>query len=144
LIESITLEEALKLFELPRKVGEFNGKDITAAIGRFGPYLRYDNKFISLGKVYDPRTIDENTAIDLIVDHEKKEAEKFIANFEKEDIQILNGRFGAYIKHGGENYKIPKGVDAKSLDVEGCLEIISKEQPSGSKGRGKGVKKGKK
>lgn len=144
LIESITLEEALKLFELPRKVGEFNGKDITAAIGRFGPYLRYDNKFISLGKVYDPRTIDENTAIDLIVDHEKKEAEKFIANFEKEDIQILNGRFGAYIKHGGENYKIPKGVDAKSLDVEGCLEIISKVQPSGSKGRGKGVKKGKK
>ena len=137
LIESITLEEALKLFELPRTVGEYNGKKIIAAIGRFGPYLRYDGKFVSLGKTYDPRTIDESTAIALIEEHSRKEAEKFIANFEAEDIQILNGRFGAYIKHAGENYKIPKGTDAKTLDVAACQAIIAKTKPSGSKSAAK-------
>jgi len=137
LIESITLEQALKLFELPREVGEYNGKKIVAAVGRFGPYLRCDGKFVSLGKAYDPRTIDEATAISLIQEHERKEAEKFIAHFEAEDIQVLNGRFGAYIKHGGENYKIPKGRDAKTLDAAACLEIISKAKPSGSKSAAK-------
>ncbi len=133
LIESITLEEALKLFELPRTVGEYAGKVITAAIGRFGPYIKYGSKFVSLGKLYDPRTVDEQTAIALIEEHARKEAEKFIAHFENEDIQVLNGRFGAYIKHGGENYKIPKGTDAATLDAAACLEIISKTKPSGSK-----------
>ena len=133
LIESITLEEALKLFELPRTVGEYNGKTITAAVGRFGPYIKYDSKFVSLGKLYDPRTIDEQSAIELIEEHQKKEAEKFIAHFPDEDIQVLNGRFGAYIKHGGENYKIPKGTDAKTLDAAACLEIIANTKPSGSK-----------
>ena len=133
LIESITLEEAIKLFELPRTVGQYNGKPIVAAVGRFGPYLKYNSKFVSLGKTYDPRTIDEQTAIAVIEEHAKKEAEKFIANFEAEDIQVLNGRFGAYIKHGGENYKIPKGTDAKTLDVAACLEIISNTKPSGGK-----------
>ena len=133
LIESITLEEAIKLFELPRTVGELDGKKIVAAIGRFGPYLKYNSKFVSLGKGYDPRTIDEQTAIALIEEHARKEAEKFIAHFEAEDIQVLNGRFGAYIKHAGENYKIPKGTDAKTLDAAACLEIIAKTKPSGSK-----------
>ena len=133
LIESITLEEALKLFELPRTVGEYEEKTITAAVGRFGPYLKYNGKFVSLGKLHDPHTIDEQTAIELILEHEKKEAQKFIAHFEEEDIQILNGRFGAYIKHGGENYKIPKGTDAATLDVAACLEIIKKTKPSGSR-----------
>ena len=133
LIESITLEEAIKLFELPRTVGELDGKKIVAAIGRFGPYLKYNSKFVSLGKGYDPRTIDAQTAIALIEEHARKEAEKFIAHFEAEDIQVLNGRFGAYIKHAGENYKIPKGTDAKTLDAAACLEIIAKTKPSGSK-----------
>ena len=133
LIESITLEEALKLFELPRTVGEYEGKAITAAIGRFGPYIKYGSKFVSLGKLHDPRTVDEQTAIELILEHEKKEAQKFIAHFEAEDIQVLNGRFGAYIKHGGENYKIPKGTDASTLDAAACLEIIANTKPSGSK-----------
>ena len=133
LIESITLEEALKLFELPRTVGEYNGKTITAAVGRFGPYIKYDSKFVSLGKLYDPRTIDEQSAIELIEEHQKKEAEKFIAHFPDKDIQVLNGRFGAYIKHAGENYKIPKGTDAKTLDAAACLEIIANTKPSGSK-----------
>ncbi len=133
LIESITLEEALKLFELPRTVGEYNGKTIVAAIGRFGPYIRHDGKFISLGKLYDPHTIDEQSAIGLIEEHARKEAEKFIAHFQDEDIQVLNGRFGAYIKHGGENYKLPKGTDPHTLDAAACLEIIAKSKPSGSK-----------
>ena len=133
LIESITLEEALKLFELPRTIGEKDGKVIVAAIGRFGPYIRHDGKFISLGKDHDPRTVSLETAIALIEEHAKKEAEKFIAHFEAEDIQVLNGRFGAYIKHAGENYKIPKGTDAKTLDAAACLEIISSSKPSGSK-----------
>ncbi len=140
LIESITLEEALKLFELPRTVGEYEGKTITAAIGRFGPYLKYGSKFVSLGKLHDPHTVDEQTAIELILEHEKKEAQKFIAHFEAEDIQILNGRFGAYIKHGGENYKIPKGTDASTLDAAACLEIVRNTKPSGSRSAKKGKK----
>ena len=133
LIESITLEEALKLFELPRTVGEYNGKVIVAAVGRFGPYIRHDGKFISLGKLYDPHSVDIETAINLIEEHARKEAEKFIAHFEAEDIQVLNGRFGAYLKHGGENYKLPKGTDAHTLDAAACLEIIARTKPSGSK-----------
>lgn len=137
LIESITLEEALKLFELPRTVGEYNGKPMVAAVGRFGPYIKYDGKFVSLGKAYDPRTIDAESAIALIEEHARKEAEKFIAEFPAEDIQVLNGRFGAYIKHAGQNYKIPKGTDAKTLDAAACLEIISSTKPSGSKAAGR-------
>lgn len=132
LIETITLEEALKLFELPRTVGEYNGKAMVAAIGRFGPYIKYDGKFVSLGKAYDPHTIDEQSAIALIEEHARKEAEKFIAEFPAEDIQILNGRFGPYIRHASQNYKIPKGTDAGTLDAAACLEIISKTKPSGS------------
>ncbi|MEG0518994.1 MAG: type I DNA topoisomerase [Bacteroidales bacterium] len=145
LIETITMEEAVKLFELPRTVGEHNGKKITAAIGRFGPYIKYDSKFISLGKLHDPRSITMETALTLIEEHAKKEAEKFIAEFPEQDIQILNGRFGAYLKHAGANYKIPKGTDAKELDVKNCLEIISQTKPSGAKkGFKGGLKKEKK
>ena len=133
LIETITLEEAQKLFELPRTVGEFDGKSIVASVGRFGPYIRYNSKFISLGKVYSPYTITLDEAINLIGEHEKKEAEKYINSFPEQDIEVLNGRFGAYIKHGGENYKIPKGTDAKALTLEECLNIIKTVKPSGSK-----------
>lgn len=132
LIETITLEEALKLFELPRDVGEFEGKKIVAAIGRFGPYIRYNSKFVSLGKLYDPHTIELDTAIELIREHDRKEAAKFIAEFPEQDIQILNGRFGAYIKHSGANYKIPKGTDPKTLDAEQCQEIIQAAGKTGS------------
>lgn len=138
LIETITLEEALKLFELPREVGELEGKKIVAAIGRFGPYIRYNSKFVSLGKLYDPHTIDLDTAIELIREHEQKEAAKFIAEFPEQDIQILNGRFGAYIKHGGANYKIPKGTDPKTLDAGQCQEII---QAAGKTGTSRKKKK---
>ena len=133
LIESITLEEALKLFELPRTVGEHDGKSIVAAVGRFGPYIRYNGKFVSLGKLYSPYTITVEEAVALIEENAKKEAEKFINEFPELDIQILNGRFGAYIKHAGENYKIPKGKEAKALTAEECLEIIKGTKPSETK-----------
>lgn len=133
LIETITLEDALKLFELPRTVGEIDGKVVTAAIGRFGPYIKYNSKFISLGKLYNPHTVTIEEADLLIKEHAKKEAEKFIAEFPDEDIQVLNGRFGAYIKHAGENYKIAKGVDAKLLDLHACLDIIKNTAPASSK-----------
>ncbi len=132
LIENITMEDALKLFDLPRTVGRYNDQTITAAIGRFGPYIKYGSSFVSLGKTYSPYSINETEAIALIEEHALKESQKHIASFPDKDIQVLNGRFGAYIKHDGNNYKIPKNVDPKSLDVTACLDIIekSKSKPS--------------
>lgn len=133
-IETITLEEALKLFELPREVGKWKDDVITAAIGRFGPYVKYGSKFVSLGKLYDPYTITEDEACALIEDHIQKEANKVIRFFEKEDIQILNGRFGPYIKCGKNNFKIPKGKNAKKaeeLTLEDCQNIIKNSEPTG-------------
>lgn len=133
LIETITLDEAVKLFELPRIVGEIDGKEVTAAVGRFGPYLRFDGKFISLGKGSDPLAVTIEQAKDLIEEHERKEAEKFIAEFPEHDIQIINGRYGAYIKSKGENYKLPKGCDAKALKLEDCIKIIEGQSPTNKK-----------
>lgn len=124
LIETITLEEALKLFDLPRSVGSYKEKEIIAAIGRFGPYIKYNGGFISIGKDNDPHTIDIDTCIKLIESHAKKESEKLIKGFPDEGIEILNGRFGAYIKKGKENFKIPKGTDPKTLDIETTLKLI--------------------
>jgi len=126
LIETITLEEALKLFDLPRSVGTYNDKEIIAAVGRFGPYIKYNGGFISIGKDNDPRTIDLDTCKMLIDAHVKKEAERLIKEFPKEGIEILNGRFGAYIKKGKNNFKIPRGTDPKALDLEGALKLIEK------------------
>lgn len=127
LIENITMDEALKLFDLPRKVGKYQEWDITTAIGRFGPYVKYGSNFVSIGKNYSPYTITEEEACALIEAHIQKEKEKFIAEFKEEGIQILNGRFGPYIKQGKNNYKIPSGCDPKTLDVAACQEIIEKE-----------------
>ncbi|MDD2594541.1 MAG: type I DNA topoisomerase [Bacteroidales bacterium] len=133
LIENITLEEALQLFELPRHVGKYYEYDITAAIGRFGPYIKYNSSFVSLGKKYDPYTITEEEAIGLIEEHIKKEKEKFIAEFPEHHIQILNGRFGAYIKQDKSNYKIPRNTDPHTLTIDACLAIIEKETAAKAK-----------
>lgn len=124
LLETITMEEAMKLFDLPRKVGVLNEKEIIVAIGRFGPYIKYNSSFISLGKEHNPYTIDIETCISLIENNAVRESQKTIKVFEKEGIEILNGRFGAYIKFKGKNYKIPKGKKAEELDVETANEII--------------------
>ncbi|MCF0165166.1 MAG: type I DNA topoisomerase [Bacteroidales bacterium] len=125
LIEDITLEKALEIFKLPRKVGSFEDQEIVAAIGRFGPYIRHGSAFVSLGKTYDPHSITEEEAVKLILSKREQEQNRNIANFEASDIQVLNGRYGPYIKQGKKNYKIPKGVDPKTLTEEACLKIIS-------------------
>ncbi|MGF1532911.1 MAG: type I DNA topoisomerase [Bernardetiaceae bacterium] len=126
-IETLTLEEALDLFKLPRTVGNLEGKDIVANIGRFGPYLRHDSKFTSIPKEHDPYTIEEGLAIELILAKREADAKKHIKSFpENPDIQILNGRWGPYIKAGKKNVKIPKDVEPESLTLEQCLELAEK------------------
>ena len=124
LIESLTLEEALNLFKLPRTLGEWEGKEITCSSGRFGPYIKVGSSFISIGKK-DPYTFDLESAIELIKEHQEKQAKQHIKEFPENDIAILNGRFGPYIKHAGNNYKIPKGTNAEEITLEQCQNIIT-------------------
>ncbi|MBR2298889.1 MAG: DNA topoisomerase I, partial [Bacteroidales bacterium] len=124
LIESLTLEEALNLFKLPRTLGEWEGKEITCSSGRFGPYIKVGSSFISIGKK-DPYTFDLESAIELIKEHREKQAKQHIKEFPENDIAILNGRFGPYIKHAGNNYKIPKGTNAEEITLEECQNIIT-------------------
>ena len=128
LIESVTLEEALQLLSLPRTVGRYNGAEIITAIGRFGPYVKYDGKFVSLAKGQDPYTLTEAEAIALIEESRGKEARKVIADFPASGIQVLNGRYGAYIKRGKDNFKIPKKKDPSTLTEDECLTIIGKAE----------------
>ena len=133
LIESITLEEALKLFELPRTVGQYNGVDIICTKGKFGPYMKYGGKNISLPRGTDPLKIDLDSCIKLIDDSLTKKTGGVIAEFTESDIQVIDGSYGPYIKHAGRNYKIPKGQDVNALTEEKCKEIISTSEPTGRK-----------
>jgi len=143
-IESITLEEALDLFKLPRQVGEYEGKVMTVAIGRFGPYIRHDAAFYSLPKTDDPMEVTTERAIEII--EEKREAEKnrlIMTLGENEEIQVLNGRFGPYFTFEKVNYKIfPKGTDAKTLTLERCQELIAAQPDAGAKKKPFGRKAG--
>lgn len=135
LIENITLEDALKLFQLPRAVGEYNGTPVIAMKGRFGPYLKYGDKNFSIPRGKDPLkiTLDECSAI--IEDGlNKTAANSVMAEYTDSDIQVINGRYGPYIKHGGSNYRIPKGTDAAALTEAACKEIIDSSKPT-EKGR---------
>lgn len=126
-ISSISLEEALELFKLPRVIGLFEGKEITAAVGRFGPYIKHANKFVSLGKDLDPHTVDLKKSIELIEAKRKADKEKLIKVFDEDKtLQVLNGRYGPYLKKGRTNYKLPKGKKPDELTYEECLEIIEK------------------
>ena len=137
LIESITLEEALKLFELPRTVGQHNGIDIICTKGKFGPYIKYGDRNVSLPRGTDPLKVDLATCISLIEESESKKAGGIIAEYTASDIQVINGAYGPYIKHAGSNYKIPKGTDPATLTEERCKEIISTSEPTGRKKRHK-------
>jgi DNA topoisomerase-1 len=140
-IENITMEEALELFKLPRDIGMFEDKKMVAAVGRFGPYVRHDAAFYSLGKEQDPLSITEAEAIELIQNKREADAKKHIKSFEENpEIQILNGRWGPYIKLGKDNFKIPKGKEAESLTYAETLEIIE-AQPDATKKKGKFAKK---
>ena len=144
LMETITLEEALGLFKFPRKLGLFEDKEVSVGIGRFGPYIKHNNAFVSLKKGEDdPGTITLETAI-LRID-EKREADrnKLIKAFDN-GVQILNGRFGPYISYNKANYKIPKTVKAEELTLEKTMEIIEKEgikKPAGKKATAKTTRK---
>ena len=135
LIESITLEEALKLFELPRTVGQFNGIDIICTKGRFGPYIKYGDKNISLPKGTDPLKVDLATCTALISESQSNTKGGIIAEFQASDIQVIDGSYGPYIKHAGSNYRIPKGTDPATLTEEKCKEIIASSEPTGRKRR---------
>ena len=135
LIENITLEDALKMFQLPRTVGEYNGVEVIALKGRFGPFLKYGERNFSIPRGKDPLkiTLDECAAI--IEDGlSKTAANSVMAEYKDSDIQVINGRYGPYIKHAGSNYKIPKETDAATLTEAACLEIINNSKPT-EKGR---------
>ena len=135
LIESITLEEALKLFELPRTVGQFEGIDIICTKGRFGPYIKYGDKNISLPKGSDPLKVDFETCINIIKESAIKKTGSVIVEFKDSDIQVIDGAYGPYIKHAGSNFKLPKGTDAALLTEDMCKEIIATSEPTGRKKR---------
>jgi len=137
LIESITLEEALKLFELPRTVGQLNGIDIVCTKGRFGPYIKYGDKNVSMPRGTDPLKIDLEACIKIIEDSMNKKSGGIIAEFKDSDIQLIDGNYGPYIKHAGSNYKIPKGTDPSTLTEDKCKEIIASSEPTGRKKRHK-------
>ena len=132
-MDTITLDEALYLFTLPRVVGTTkDGEDIKANIGRFGPYLQVKTKFYSL-KEDSPYTISVDRAIEIIEQTDEAKEKSTIKTFDKEKIQILIGQYGPYIKQGRKNFKIPKGVEANDLTIEQCLEIIEKDSKGSSK-----------
>jgi len=131
LIENITLEDALKMFQLPRNVGKYNGIDVIATKGRFGPYIKYGDKNFSLPKGKDPLKVSLEDCEAIIEEGmAKTPANATIVEFKDADIQVINGRYGPYIKHAGENYRIPKGTDASTLTESACKEIIDGSKPT--------------
>ncbi len=134
-LETISFEQAMDLFKLPRKVGEYEGKEVVAAVGRFGPYLRHNSMFYSLPKEDDPLTIELERSIEVIEDKREKDRQKIIKEFKENDnIKILKGRWGPYLKAEGGNYKLPKDTDPEKLTLEDCLKIM-KEGTSTQKSR---------
>jgi DNA topoisomerase I len=140
-LETISLEEALVLFKLPRALGQYEGHEVTVAIGRFGPYVRHNNAFFSLKKgVDDPFSIQLERAIELIEEKREADRKKIIKVFaENQDLRVLNGRWGPYISYKKENYKIPKTTDPSTLTLEDCMKLIEggKSKSRGSRFRKK-------
>ncbi len=126
-LETITFEEALDLFRLPRTLGSFEDEELVIGVGRFGPYVRHKGKFYSLAKTDDPYTIEDDRALEIIKEKRTQEENRNIKQFEEEPgLQVLNGRYGPYISFNKKNYRIPKGTEPKELSLEDCREIIAK------------------
>jgi DNA topoisomerase-1 len=142
-IETITLEEALELFKLPKVVGEFENKPMKVAIGRFGPYISHNSAFVSLPKEIDPLDVTEEQAIELILEKRKKDAEKLIKAFDEDPTaKILNGRWGPYIEFGKQNVKIPKDItDPLTLTFEQVKALAAADAKAPKKGGKKFAKK---
>ena len=140
-MSTITLEEALKLFDLPRTLGDFEGKTVVVGIGRFGPYIRHDGKYVSLPKEFTPQGVSLEDAIMLIQQKREQESQRFIKKFDEDDeLELLNGRFGPYIAYKKKNYKLPKGSEPASLTFADCMKIVedadkapAKKKPAGKK-----------
>lgn len=128
-IFDITLEQALKLFELPRTLGTYEDAEVTVAVGRFGPYVKHNGKFVSIPADLSPAAITLDEAIELIMSKRDAESKKVVKTFDDEpDLQILNGRYGVYISYKKSNYKIPKTVtDPSALTLQECMEIINNQ-----------------
>lgn len=130
LMENVSLDEALELFKLPREVGVFEDQPMIAAVGKFGPYIKHNNQYFSLGREFDPMTVSAEEAIEVIKSKREAEANRLIKQFqENPDVQVLNGRFGPYIKFGKQNVKIPKGKEPKELSYEECVELAEAAPP---------------
>lgn len=137
-IATITLDEALKLFEFPKVIGEIDGKEVQVAVGRFGPYVKWNGVAASIPKDMSPAAVTIEDAREIIRNKAEAEAKKFIKEFPEEGIRVLNGRFGPYLKKGSDNYKLPKSVtDPSALTLEEVKEIISNQAPTGKKSAGR-------
>ena len=137
-IETVTLEEVLKLFEFPRILGEYEGKEVSVAVGRFGPYVKHNNAFYGLAKTDNPANIDIERAIEIIGEKRQKDMENTILTFENDpDMKVLNGRFGPYIAYKKKNYRIAKDTDPKSLTYEDCLNLVEADPKTAAKATAK-------
>ena len=125
-LETITLEEALALFDLPKNIGEYEGEVMTVAVGRFGPYVRHAGKFYSLPKDTDPLSCTAEQAIEIIREKRESEEKSLLKSFtEDADLSIRTGRFGPYLKYKTDNYKLPKDVDPTSMSYDDCMKLIA-------------------
>ena len=138
----INLEDALELFKLPRKLGETpDGLPVSASVGRFGPYVRYGDKYVSIRGEDDPYTIELPRALELIEEKKIADAERIIQDFEDEGIQVLNGRYGPYVTDKAKNARVPKNREPKSLTLEECKELLAAAPVRGRRGKKKAAKK---
>ena len=140
-IATISLEEALDLFQLPKKIGEYRDDEVIVAVGRFGPYVRNTGKFYSIPKGEDPLEVTLERAKEIIEAKEEADRNKLISDFSDHGIQVLNGRWGPYIKAGKKNVRIPKGTEAKTLTLEECQELVAKAPEKKGRGGGRAKKK---
>ena len=143
-IETITLDEALKLFRLPRTLGEYDGAEIKVSSGRYGPYAQWKTMFASLPQGTDPLTVSLDEAVALIKEKQEAEAKRHIKKFDEEpELEIMNGRYGPYIAYKGSNYKIPEGITPEDLNLQACMDLIKlQSDPDKPKARrGKAARK---
>jgi DNA topoisomerase-1 len=130
-LETITLEEALELFRLPRTIGKHGGANVTIGAGRFGPYVLYKKKYVSIPKDIDPLSITLEQAVDLLEDSKKAEQKRHLRKFEEDaKLEIMNGRYGPYLAYDGKNYRLPKAMHDKvnSMTYDECMAIINKSK----------------
>ena len=135
-MENLTLEDALELFRLPRTAGQIDGTDVIVTKGRFGPYIKFGEKNVSIPRGTDPLTISLEACAELIRKADSAPAaNQVLREFPDSGISIINGRYGPYLKHDGKNYKLPRNCDAATLSEEDCRKIVETQTPTSPKYR---------